>query len=112
MADLPFLGKVPEQMFVEAELRRGMRCCGCGARITDGYEFVAMQPVQSPEGTVMGITHSFTCNGVEGCTTAIDAAKEARAVREISWKWLDVLRPGGAEDPAKQAGGESGGSGE
>lgn len=86
---------VPEKLRVKAlrnaEEQLGMRCGGCGERITTGFSFTALEPVMSNGGVVVQTLKLAACNGDNGCDFAPKCREGATAVEMIEFVWLDAL---------------------
>lgn len=74
----------------EAEVGAGLRCGGCGERVSSGFEFVVIETGRY-EGRVFGnFRNMVACPGLGDCTFAAEAAKHAVAMRSVKQRFLDT----------------------
>lgn len=85
---------VPDHLRVKAmrnaEEQLGMRCGGCGERITTGFSFTALEPVMNAGGVVVQTLKLAACNGENGCEFAPKCREGATTVEMIEFVWLDA----------------------
>lgn len=87
-------GSVPEalreRLLAQAEGQLGMRCAGCGERITVGFKFTQVD-VQVVDGNpVIDGAVLSACNGAGGCDFANKARENASCMEMIEFVWLDA----------------------
>jgi len=78
------------------EVQAGLRCQGCGRRITPQLgmrAWVIMEPATGPDGTSgWGIGNPMTCGDTE-CSAYVELSRIAVAMREVQgWTFLDEAR--------------------
>lgn len=111
-------------ILAEAEAQLGMRCAGCGRRITTGFEFMQLSPTVVEGVPTIDRAALSACNGgPDGdCDFAEKARKHATVVKMIEFAWLSPdPRPegtskgesspeaaGNGSNPASPSDGESG----
>lgn len=71
------------------EVKVGLRCAGCGERITRGFEFIRVQVVKHPRTGERSALRStqVSCARIE-CDYAFTCGQLATAVRKIDNEWL------------------------
>jgi hypothetical protein len=74
------------------EVEAGLRCAGCGERVRKGWEFTVVRVLRDPTDLsgkrVTGIKTVIAC-GREECDYAFRAGKEATAMRQVAYMFLD-----------------------
>lgn len=72
-----------------AEQKIGLRCQGCGERITLGFEFVRVTVLRDPAtlNRIIRRASAYSCARPE-CDFALEASVDATAVRRIKDEWL------------------------
>jgi predicted metal-binding protein len=78
----------------QMELRSGMRCGGCGRRITMGYQFTSLAP-RAVEAPVIRLSACAR----EDCDYAMVLRDGATVMEMVEYAWLDEL--GNDAPPAK-----------
>lgn len=69
----------------EVELRQGMRCSGCGRRITVGFQFTSIDPRAS-----VAIMKLSAC-ARDDCGFAEDCREGATFMEMVEFAWLDEM---------------------
>jgi hypothetical protein len=83
------VGAIAEEAKQAAEVRSGMRCQGCGERITRGYEFIRFRVYATPSGKPeVRKQMTYACSRDE-CDYAMVAAQHSSAMRPVEWAFLD-----------------------
>lgn len=77
------------------ELRAGMRCGGCGRRITMGYQFTSL----APRDAAAPVIRLSAC-AREDCEYAMVLRDGATVMEMVEFAWLDEL---GADAPPAKA---------
>lgn len=96
--------KLRKRALESAEAELGMRCRGCGQRITTGFEFTALEPVMDSGGVKVITLKLSACNGDNGCDFAQQAREGATAVEMVEFVWLtEDPAPPAEEEPAAAA---------
>lgn len=90
-------GKLPEgyavQMVVEAEARLGFRCAGCGARVTTGFQFTRVSPVNEGGRPTVDVQQLTACNGENGCGFALEVKNSdppPTLMEMVEYVWLSA----------------------
>lgn len=108
LSDVKIPESVVEEMVKAEELKRAMRCAGCGRRIGVGFKFTRVEVDVHPQ-TREPISYAIqigACNGdaPEGedpCDFAGEARKGATAVELVEYVWLDAgERPVSIHEPS------------
>lgn len=86
---VPLLGAIAQDAREAGEKRAGLRCGGCGKRISQGWEFVRMLVQQGPKGPAVIAQRSYACNDEVNCGVFVAMAEQADAFRTIQWQFLD-----------------------
>jgi hypothetical protein len=83
------VGAIAEEAKVAAEVQSGMRCQGCGERITSGYEFVRFRVFATPSGKPeVRKQMTYACSR-DACDYAVVAGQHSSAMRPVTWAYLD-----------------------
>lgn len=89
--------EIPDEVRADLERGFGMRCMGCGERITVGFEFVRVSASHVPgQGHVGRVETTYACSRAE-CDYAPKAAADSCAMRPLEWAYLDEAREGVSE---------------
>lgn len=108
LSDVTIPDRVVAELVKAEELKRGMRCAGCGRRIGVGFKFTRVEVDAHPQ-TREPISYAIqvgACNGdaPEGepaCDFAGEARKGATAVELVEYVWLDTgERPVSSDEPS------------
>lgn len=87
-------GSIPEalraKVLGQAEQQLGMRCAGCGERITVGFKFTQIDVVLVEGKPVIDAAVLSACNGAGGCDFANKARADATCMEMIEFVWLDA----------------------
>lgn len=86
--ETPLLGDVGDKAQRIAELAAGMRCVGCGERITLGFRFTQFKPVDRDGRTQVDTVVTQACS-LPGCAYAQEVAPHAHVMEMIEFAWLD-----------------------
>lgn len=70
------------------ELRSGMRCHGCGRRLTRGYRFTRINPRAT---TPAGLAVRLSACTRDDCDYAMIVKEDATAMEFVEFAWLDEL---------------------
>lgn len=97
----PIVDDTPEGL-EWAELKTGLRCAGCGERITQGFEFVKLQVLRDPvSGARQALRSTMTTCVRPECDYVLQVARESVAVRKIEVQFMDDERWAGLlNDPS------------
>lgn len=95
---------VAERIAAEAEKQLGMRCGGCGRRISVGLKFTRLDVVAGEKGRpTVDVQHLAACNGAEGCDYAAKARKGADVMEMVEFVWLFGEPPVGGDESLEEA---------
>lgn len=90
--DTPLIGDDAAKVRKIAELQAGMRCVGCGERVTIGIRFTQFKPVLR-EGRPFVERHSVTACSRKDCSYASETAPLADVMEMVEFAWLDEQAP-------------------
>jgi len=93
---------VAAEIQIEAETKNGLRCFGCGERVTVGFRFTQLQPMLIDGKAAVGEGQITACNE---CDFAAKARKVATCMELVEFVWLDKGRA--PEDVAPAEDGEA-----
>lgn len=78
------------EAYKELEVGAGLRCGGCGERVSTGFEFVVTD-AKKIDGRIKGDYQVLVaCPGRDGCGFAGVLAERAVAMREVKQRFLDT----------------------
>jgi hypothetical protein len=102
--ETPLLGPEGVKARRIAELGAGMRCVGCGERITIGIRFTRFDPVLREGRPAVDTIVTQACSRKD-CNYAQETAPRADVMEMIEFAWLDeaAAKPGQPEGSARAA---------